>query len=54
MLYITLERSDTMPTEILTPSPNGENCIYNGTNENYECACDECEYFLECFSKTDK
>ena len=35
--------------EILTPSPNGENCLYNGTNEEYECACEECDYFLECF-----
>ena len=40
-----------MPTEILAPSPNGENCLYNGTNEEYECACDECEYFLECFGE---
>ena len=40
-----------MNTEILTPSPNGENCLYNGTNENFECACDECEYFLECFGE---
>ena len=27
------------------------NCLYNGTNENSECACDECEYFLECFGE---
>jgi len=40
-----------MPTEILTPSPNGENCLYNGTNEEYECACDECEYLIECFGE---
>lgn len=37
--------------EILTPSPNGENCLYNGTNENYKCACDECNYLIVCFGK---
>lgn len=33
----------------LTPSPNGENCVGNGTHKGIEICCDECDFFLECF-----
>lgn len=33
----------------LTPSPAGRECLGNGTWPGYECCCDECDYFLECF-----
>lgn len=36
-------------SEILTASYHGENCRHNGENPNYELACDECPYYLECF-----
>lgn len=35
--------------EILTPSYHGELCRHNGENPNFECACDECDYYLACF-----
>ena len=35
--------------EILTPSYHGEQCRHNGENPDYEIACDECDFFLECF-----
>lgn len=34
---------------ILTPSENGKDCLGNGTHEDIECCCDECEYYLLCF-----
>lgn len=34
---------------VLEPSFHGENCLGNGTHEKYECCCDECAYYLECF-----
>lgn len=33
----------------LTPSPNGCECIGNGSNPDVECQCDECPHFQECF-----
>ena len=33
----------------LTPSPQGRDCLGNGTHEGYEIACDNCDHFLECF-----
>ena len=36
-----------MPIE-LTPSWHGEKCLGNGEHE-YECRCDECDHYLECF-----
>ena len=33
----------------LTPSPNGCDCIGNGSNPDVECQCDECPHFQECF-----
>lgn len=38
---------------ILTPSPNGINCIGNGQHE-IECQCDECDFFLDCFPDLQK
>ena len=35
--------------EILTASYHGELCRHNGENPNFECACDECDYYLVCF-----
>ena len=35
--------------EILTPGYHGEHCRHNGENPDYEIACDECAFFLECF-----
>ena len=35
--------------EILTPSYHGELCRHNGENPHFECACDECDYYLACF-----
>ena len=39
---------------VLTPSPNGEDCLGNGKHfdengDEIECCCNECNYFLECF-----
>ena len=34
----------------LTPSKNGKKCLGNGENKYCECCCDECDYFLKCFS----
>lgn len=44
---------------VLTPGNHGENCAGNGEHidENakiIECCCDECNYFLECFSEYEK
>lgn len=41
---------------ILTPGNHGKNCAGDGghIDENgklIECCCDECDYFLECFSE---
>ena len=37
----------------LTPSPQGKDCLGNGENSNYECCCDECDFFLDCFPQYD-
>ena len=34
---------------ILTPSRQGRKCLGNGEYPEYECCCDECDYFLYCF-----
>ena len=34
---------------LYTPSYHGESCILNGEHPDYECCCDECDYYLECF-----
>lgn len=33
----------------LTPSYHGEDCLFNGDHPEYECCCDECNYYLACF-----
>ncbi len=33
----------------LTPSHQGKKCLGNGRHPEYECCCDECDYFLFCF-----
>ena len=33
----------------LCPSDHGEDCLYNGDHPEYECCCDECDYYLACF-----
>ncbi len=40
---------DTSTAIVLTPSFHGENCLGNGAHPNYECCCDECDFYLECF-----
>ena len=35
--------------EFLTPSYHGELCRHNGENPECEIACDECDFYLECF-----
>ena len=39
---------------LLTPSYHGEKCLGNGFFPGYECCCDECDYFLECFPDYDE
>lgn len=34
--------------EVLTPSYHGEKCRHNGSNPDYEIACDECDFALIC------
>jgi len=34
---------------VLTPSFHGEKCLGNGLHPEYECCCDECEFYLICF-----
>lgn len=34
----------------LTPSFHGEYCRGNGDQPGYECCCDECDFYLLCFS----
>ena len=35
---------------LLSPSYLGGVCIGNGDNPGHECCCDECDYYLVCFS----
>ncbi len=38
----------------LTPSWKGNKCLGNGEHEpEYECCCDECNYYLRCFPQFD-
>ena len=43
----TLHTAET--NEDLSPSYHGEECLYNGEHAGYEIACDECDFYLECF-----
>lgn len=43
------------PTETpLKPSDQGKDCLGNGNHPEYECCCDECDYFLCCFPQYDQ
>ena len=33
----------------LIPSENGRDCPANGSQDDIEMCCDECEYYLDCF-----
>ena len=40
---------------VLNPGADGEECLGNGKHRDaegnlIECCCDECDYYLECFS----
>ena len=48
-LGIDLNLIDPSTGTKLTPSPQGKECLGNGQHPEYECCCDECDYFLECF-----
>ncbi len=37
----------------LTPSRQGKKCLGNGEHPEYDCCCDECDYFLYCFPQYD-
>lgn len=37
----------------LTPSRQGRKCLGNGEHPEYECCCDNCNYFLYCFPQYD-
>lgn len=37
----------------LTPSGQGRKCLGNGEHQEYECCCDECDYYLYCFPQFD-
>ncbi len=37
----------------LTPSRQGRKCLGNGEHPEYECCCDECNYYLYCFPQFD-
>ena len=39
---------------MLTPGYHGESCLGNGEHPEYECCCDECDYYLLCFPDHDK
>ena len=44
------DSADKIP---LTPSFHGENCLGNGEHPPYECCCDNCDFYLECFPDWD-
>lgn len=33
---------------VLTPGSCGKDCLGNGLHPEFECCCDECNYFLCC------
>ena len=39
---------------LLNPSYHGEDCPGNGDHPEYECCCEECDYFLLCFPDWDR
>lgn len=44
---------ETTDTHTLTPSFHGAECLGNGDWIGYECQCDECPYFLQCFPESE-
>ena len=38
----------------LSPARGGVGCKGNGENPDYECCCDECDYYLLCFPDWDQ
>ena len=38
---------------ILSPG-EPEKCLGNGEYEEFECCCDECDFYLFCYSKTER
>ena len=52
--YLPAEGDLMDPTGVeLTPSYHGELCLGNGEYPQYECCCDECDYYLVCFPDYD-
>ena len=45
---------DTATGIPLTPSYHGELCLGNGDHPQFECCCDECDYYLTCFPDWNK
>ena len=45
-MYFEIDQSTGVP---LTPSIHGVDCLGNGEYPDYECCCDECDYYLTCF-----
>lgn len=43
------EYSKEEEEEVLSPSYHGVLCRHNGDNPDYEIACDECYYYMQCF-----
>lgn len=41
--------SDPANDPPLTSGNHGKDCLGNGEHPEYECCCDECNYFLFCF-----
>lgn len=37
------------PTGVVLSPGNAEECQGNGKHEGYECCCDECDYFIDCY-----
>ena len=37
----------------LRPSRHGKKCLGNGEHSEYECCCDECDFYLKCFPEWD-
>ena len=40
---------DHMVPHSLTPSPEGRECLGNGSWVGHECCCEECDHYLVCF-----
>ena len=37
------------PTGIILSPANPKKCLGNGEHIEYECCCDECDWYLACF-----